>query len=223
MNHLNFNLALKHDKRTYWAYYASLLRTKHAIVFSFCNNDDYNAPIIKMDLFFINFALEFAINALFFNDKTMHKLYEDEGKFDFIYQLPQIIYSYLISIIIGMPLEILALSQDNISDFKEKRIKKFVNKRAKNLRFKLKIKFIFYFIISTIFLLGFWYYLSMFCAVYKNTQIHLISNTLFSFGFSLTLPFFTNLFPGCFRIPAISNKKKRKKYLYNFSKFLQFF
>ena len=121
VNHLKFSLALKNDKRTYWMYYASLLRTKHAIIFSFFNNNDYNAPIIKMDLFFINFALEFAVNALFFNDKTMHKLYEDEGKFDIIYQLPQILYSYAISYIIGMPLEILALSQDNISDFKEKR------------------------------------------------------------------------------------------------------
>ena len=132
MNHLKFILALKHDKRTYWMYYASLLRTKHAIIFSFFNNNDYNAPIIKMDLFFINFALEFAVNALFFNDKTMHKLYEDEGKFDFIYQLPQILYSYIISLIIGMLLELLALSQDNISDFKEKRKKKFVDKEPKN-------------------------------------------------------------------------------------------
>ena len=52
MNNLKFDLALKNDKRTYWMYYASLLRTKHAIIFSFFNNNDYNAPIIKMDLFF---------------------------------------------------------------------------------------------------------------------------------------------------------------------------
>ena len=108
MNNLKFDLALKNDKRTYWMYYASLLRTKHALIFSFFNNNDYNARIIKMDLFFINFALEFSVNALFFNDKTMHKLYEDEGKFDIIYQLPQILYSYAISYIIGKPLEILA-------------------------------------------------------------------------------------------------------------------
>ena len=204
-------------------YYTSLLRTKHVLIFSFFNNNDYNAPIIKMDLFFINFALEFAVNALFFNDKTMHKIYEDEGEFDFIYQLPQILYSCIISTIIKILLELLALSQGNITDFKDNRKKKNVNKRANKLRFKLNIKFIFYFIISTIFLLCFWYYLAMFCAVYKNTQVHLINNTLSSFGISFALPFFTNLFPGCFRIQAISNPKKGKRYLYNFSKFLQFF
>ena len=87
MNHLKFELALKNDKRTYCMHYASLLRTKHVLLFSFFNNNnnDYNVPLIKMNLFFINFALEFAVNALFFNDKTMHKIYVDEGEFDYIY------------------------------------------------------------------------------------------------------------------------------------------
>ena len=122
-----------------------------------------------------------------------------------------------------MFLELLALSQGDISDFKDSKKNKYLNKRALKLKFKLHIKFIFYFIISTIFLFCFWYYLAMFCAVYKNTQIHLIKNTLFSFGLSLVWPFFIYLFPGCFRIPAISNPRKGKKYLYIFSKFLQFF
>ena len=122
-----------------------------------------------------------------------------------------------------MLLELLALSQDNISGFKDNKKKKNVNIRAKKLRFKLKIKFIFYFIISSIFLLFFWYYLAMFCAVYKNTQRHLISNTILGFVSSLIIPLFYNIVPGWFRIPAISNPQKGKKYLYNFSKFLQFF
>ena len=223
INDFKFILALKHDNRTYCMYYFSLLKTKHIIIYSFFNSNDYNSPIIKMDLFFINLALEFAVNALFFSDKTMHKIYEDKGEFDFIYQIPQIIYSFLISSIIKMFLELLALSQGDISDFKDSKKNIYLNKRALKLKFKLHIKFIFYFIISTIFLFCFWYYLAMFCAVYKNTQIHLIKNTLFSFGLSLVWPFFIYLFPGCFRIPAIANPRKGKKYLYIFSKFLQFF
>ena len=152
MNDLKFNLALKHDRRTYCQYYVSLLKTKHILIFSFCYFKDYNAPIIKIDLFFLDFVLEFVVNALFFNDKTMHKIYEDEGTFDIIYQLPQIVYSYIISTIIHIFLELLALSEDNISNFKKNKKKQNVNKRAKKLRFKLKIKFIFYFIISSLFL-----------------------------------------------------------------------
>ena len=78
-----------------------------------------------------------------------------------------------------------------------------------------------YFIISSIFLVLFWYYISMFCAIYKNTQIHLIKDTLISLGISLLYPFGLYLLPGFFRIPSLSNKHKKKKCLYNMSKLFQ--
>ena len=61
----------------------------------------------------------------------------------------------------------------------------------------------------------------MFCAIYKNTQVYLIKDTAISFGLSLLYPFGIYLLPGIFRIPALSNKKNNRKYLYNFSKILQ--
>ena len=61
----------------------------------------------------------------------------------------------------------------------------------------------------------------MFCAIYKNTQIHLLTDTLISFGLSFIYPFGIYLLPGMFRIPALSNHKNNRKCLYNFSKYLQ--
>ena len=61
----------------------------------------------------------------------------------------------------------------------------------------------------------------MFCAIYKNTQIHLIKDTLISFGVSLLYPFIIYLLPGFFRIPALSNKNDKRECLYNMSKFIQ--
>ena len=49
----------------------------------------------------------------------MHKIYEDKGKFNILYQLPQIIYSYLISSVLDTLLQLLALSDDDIIDFKQ--------------------------------------------------------------------------------------------------------
>ena len=92
-------------------------------------------------------------------------------------------------------------------------------KRKEVLNKKLMIKFILYFILSFIFLIIFWYYLSMFGAIYSNTQIQLLEDTLISFGLSLIFPFGFCLLPGIFRIPALLNKRKC---LYNFSKILQF-
>ena len=39
----------------------------------------------------------YTVNALFFNDDTMHNIYENKGSFDLEYQLPTTIYSSLIS------------------------------------------------------------------------------------------------------------------------------
>ena len=164
----------------------------------------------------------------------MHKIYEDKGQFQILYQLPQIIFPTLISIVFDTLLQLLALSDDdisklksvkeNIETMKKKEInKEEINKKEKDLNKRLKIKFILYFIISSIFLLFFWYYLSIFCAVYKNTQLHLIKDTLISFALSFLYPFVYYLFPGLFRIPSLSNKKGGRKCFYFMSKVLQFF
>ena len=89
-NGLNYNKALKEDKRTYPHYYFSVLRMKYSSIFTFYTSNDYNSKSIKISLFLFIFSLYFTINALFFSDSTMHKIYIDKGSFNFIYQIPQI-------------------------------------------------------------------------------------------------------------------------------------
>ena len=71
-------------------------------------------------------------------------------------------------------------------------------------------------------MLFFWYYISIFGVIYVNTQYHLLKDTLLSFGLSLIYPFFIYILPGIFRIPSLLNHEKKREYLYNFSKILQF-
>ena len=99
--------------------------------------------------------------------------------------------------------------------------KNTVKKRFKELKKKLRIKFILYFVLSFLVLIFFWYYLSMFGVIYRNTQLHLIKDTLISFGLSLVYPFGIYLVPGLFRIPALSKRKHNKEILYKISLFLQ--
>ena len=96
-------------------------------------------------------------------------------------------------------------------------------KREEDLKNKLFIKFILYFITSLLLLIFFWYYISMFCVIYRNTQVHLLKDTLMSFGLALLFPFVIYLLPGLFRIPSLANSKSERKCLFNFSKFLQEF
>ena len=87
INILPYNLSLQYDTRTFCEYYISLLKIKHHIIFSFYYKDDYNARIIKIDYFFVGFSIYYTVNALFFNDNTMHNIYENEGSFDIEYRL----------------------------------------------------------------------------------------------------------------------------------------
>ena len=220
-NQLSYEKALKLDKRTFCEYYISLVKTKHDLIFSFYYNNDYNSRIIKIDLFFISFTIYYTVNALFFNDDTMHKIYEDKGKYHIIYQLPQIIYSTLTSAVLNILLKLLGLSESDILELKEKKKIIGLNKRNKELNSKLQIKFLLFFIVSFIFLLFFWYYISMFCAIYSNTQTHLIKDTLLSFTLSMIYPFGIYLLPALFRIPALSNENNKRNCLYKLSKILQ--
>ena len=221
LNALSYDLAINHDKRTYCEFYGSLLKTQHSFISSFINNSDYNSKIIKIDLFFIGFAIEYAVNALFYDDDTMHKIYKSKGAFDLKTQTPIMLYSALISMILNAPLNFFGLSNDDIISFKQDKSKITFQRRAKYLMKKLSIKFILFFIIGFLLLVFLWYYTSMFCVIYKNTQIHLTYDTLSSFGLSLLFPFVIYLLPGIFRIPALSDTKHESKLLYDFSKVFQ--
>ena len=168
LNSLTYDEALIIDSRTYFQYYISLLKTKQMLIFTFCNKNDYNSLNLKISLFLFSFGLYYTISSLFFQDSTIHKIYDDNGIFNFEYQIPKIIYSSLISTVITIIIKYLSLSENHV--IKGKKSKDNPEKIIK----VLKIKFLLFFI-----LIIFWYYLSCFCAVYKNTQMHLLKDTFF--------------------------------------------
>ena len=130
-------------------------------------------------------------------------------------------YSTLISNFISIFIKILALTEDDILKFKSNKVMINLNSKSLSLIKKLKIKFLLYFIFSSLFLLFFWYYLSMFCAIYVNTQIHLIKDTLLSFILSLIYPIFLYFIPTIFRIISLYNPKRKRIYFYKASQIIE--
>ena len=221
LNSLSYNRALIYDKRTFIQYYISLLKGGNLLIFSFYSGiQDYNSQIIKIFLFFFFLSVDITVNALFFNDNTLHKIYVDEGKFNFIYQMPQVIYSSFISGVINSLIKYLSLSQNDIIKIKLQKFKGLKIKAENTLNI-LKIKFVLFFIFAFLFLLGFLYYITCFCGIYVNTQIHLIKDSVISFCLSLLYPFCIYLIPGIFRLLALRAKEKNKQCLYSFSKIIQ--
>ena len=217
MNILDFKEAKLIDKRSYCQYYISLLRTKHLIFFTFCNNKDYNSKIIKIYIFVLDFTINYTFSAMFYSETLMHKIYVESGKFSFLNQLPEMFYALIITSFLNIILKSLGLCQKNILKIKTFDIDNIKKIKSAELK-KIKIKIILFFIISYIFIAFFWIYLGCFCAVYKNTQIHLLKEVLSSFFISLVTPFIINIFPPIFRIPSL---KKGNSALYKFSQILQ--
>ena len=134
-----------------------------------------------------------------------------------IYQ--NIIYSSIISSFIYALFRKLALTSQNILEIKHEKKKHNLNARVLIALKQIKMKFICFFLLNIFFLLIIWYYISCFCAVYKNAQIYLIKNTLISYCISLIYPFIISLIPCFFRIFAF---KGSGICLYRISQIIQF-
>ena len=84
-------------------------------------------------IFLIGFTIDYIVNALLYNDDTMHNIYESKGEFDLEAQIPIMVYSSLISLVLNAQLEFLAFSNDSIIDFKQNKSIIDLNKRVKDL------------------------------------------------------------------------------------------
>ena len=131
--------------------------------------------------------------------------------------------SSLISGILTSIFKVLSLPENNVLSLKQKKGVKNLKKKKEEVMGIIRIKFISFFILSFLAQILFGFYVSCFCAVYINTQIHLIKDFLISFSFSLFYPFGVYLIPGIFRIYSLLSEKRNKNCLYDFSKLFQMF
>ena len=152
----------------------------------------------------------------------MHRIYEDQGKYNFTYQLPYILISALTStIILRVMLQGLVLSDKSVLKVKCQPTKNLAINMKYQILKCINIKLAIFFILNFILLILFGFYLTCLTGRYQNTQIHIIENTAISFGFSLFYPFIINIFPSFIRTLSLDNKSNNKSCLYNTSKFLQ--
>ena len=222
LNNALYEDAKRFDKRSKGDYYCSLLKNKQMFIFTFLNFDDYNSGILKKFIFFLLFALHYTINALFFTDSNMHQIFQDQGDYNIKYQIKFIIVSAILSTaLLRIILITLVLTDKNIFEIKcQPNIVHANALKTKTLR-NMKIKFGIFFLLNLILLTLFWYYLTCWNAVYKNTQIYLIKNTLISFAISLLYPFVINIIPVILRTQSLKNSNG--ECLYNASKIIQLF
>ena len=214
LNNLVYEKALDLDKRNFSQIYWSKLKKKHLIIHTFFSHNDHNLIYIKITRFIFLICTNMAMNVIFFFDSSMHKIYLDYGKYNFIPQIPQIIYSSIVSLTIETLIGILSSTDNNIYQIKQ--IEEYNPKIIKKVINKIKIKLIIFFIITFIFFGFYWYLISSFCAVYNNTQIIYLKDFITSFCFGLLYPFAIQLCFTLLRIFSLKKKSKSRSLIYKF-------
>ena len=198
-----------------------MLKREHLFIFTFITRDDHNIVHVKYTRFIFLLCTDMAMNVFFFSDETMHKMFLDYGKYNFIQQIPQIIYSTIISQIIEIFICYLSLTDKHYYEIKntEKITKMFII----NIMNCIKMK-IFYFFLFTTLMFGFyWYLIACFCAVYENTQKAFLKDSILSFVLGLIIPFVTYLIPSILRIIALKANKSKLECIFKLSNVIPFF
>ena len=222
LNHLEFDKAKKRDKRPFCKIYWSILKREQIIFFIFCSFNDYNLLNTKIARFIFILYTSMAMNVLFFFKSTMEKIYQN-STYDLAQNIPQIFISAVAVIVFEIFVCYFTLTDKHIYKVKSLLYNdKFVFKDDQILEIYkcIKIKLNIYFIISFIFILFYWYFVTAFCRIYENAQITLIINHLLSKIISLVYPFFLYLLMTIIRVVAL---KKSLKCLYEFSHIIPVF
>ena len=214
LNNLSYEKAMELDKRQLIYIYWNRLKMKHLIIYTFISCNDHNLIYIKISRFLFLICTSMAMNVIFFFDSSMHKIYIDYGKYNFIKQIPQIIYSSIVSLIIEILIGILSYTDKNIYEIRQ--LKEFSSEKINKIFKKIKIKLIVYFVVTFIFFLFYWYLISSFCAVYNNTQIIYLKDFITSFCLGLLYPFLIQLCFAFLRIFSLRKNNKFRSLLYKF-------
>ena len=208
LNYASYETASEKDKRNFLATYWSFLKFKQTIIFTFYTKTAGILRSTKIALFILFVAFYMTFTALFFNDNIMRNIYIYKGNTNAAVHVPNIILSSLCSFIASLIVRFICLGERDIAKIiTENDIDK---RRALAVQAKKKafIKTYVLYIISAILLGVCWYYISAFCAVFKNSQKNYLINTLVSFIICNLWPGVTSLIPTFMRRKALEGKNK---------------
>ena len=223
LNELEYLEAIELDKRPFSQIYWVLLKRNQLILFTFFSCGDYNINYVKYARFIFLVCTDMAMNVFFFTDDSMHKIYLNYGKYDFVQQIPQILYSTGLSQLLELFLCYLCFTDKHIYQIKKINNNGLNKEEVLKILRCIKLKLIGFFVFTSVFFAFYWYIIACFCTVYQNTQIIFIKDSISSFLTGLIYPFVLYLFPAILRVIALNHKQKNLKCIYKLSDIIPIF
>ena len=208
LDNYDFKMAVKYDKRSFWRIFYICILAKENIINIIFFNTPLDLRTIRICLFIFNYSSDLALNTIFYTNESISDKYHYEGNSIFIFSIVnnivQSIFSSLVSMVLLISFTRLIDSRGNFEDvFKEEENKLRndkdykVNKKSKiniilqirNICSRFKSKIIIFFILELLIMLFYFYFVTAFCEVYKQTQI----SWLYDFFISFLLSFLVEI------------------------------
>ena len=223
LNNLEYIDAVKFDKRPFLTTYWSVLMREHIVLFTFLSWNDYNIFYIKIERFLVLICTQMAMNGLFFSDESMHKANNDDN-YNFVQQLPKIIFSLIATHIIEVVLCFLSMTDTTYYKIKKLSKDKQNDEKIINEIKCMKRKLIGFYVFTFLLFLFYWYFISAFCAVYQNTQKTFILDSFISIVVQFIDPFFIYCFTTLLRYISLTKcANKNMECLYKTSDLIPIF
>ena len=236
LDNYDYEDAIKYEKRSFWRIYYICILSIDNIINTFIFQAPLENQFIRLSLFIFQTACYFALNSLFYLNTNISEKYHYEGDnlylFILVNNLVISIFSTLFYYLLGQFLYFLTNSTNSIENIfkkEEKLLRKNknykVSKNQKKIIFKsvleefkkLKIKLIFYIIIEFLLILFFFYFVTAFCEVYRNTQASWVFDSAVSFILSILFELSISLFISSLYLTSV---KYQIKFIYNIVLFI---
>ena len=209
LQEMSYEEAIIYDNRGYLKIYFGFLVDSQIILGAFCSDNHLDLFVIKLSFLVCTFQISFFLNAFFFTDEYISDAYHNDGVLDFFSGLPKSIYSFIATLITTNLLRMLSNSKSELMRLiKDKRKYRYYIYLIHLKLAKLRKKLVVYFILIFIFSIFFLYYVTAFCAVYRNSQKYWFYGCLESVGIDSLVAFGICIFLAFCRY--ISVKKKIK-------------
>lgn len=211
LDDLVFEDAVEYDTRGFCAFLWRAMKLKLIILSPFSNISVLEPFCFRLLAFFLNLALFFVFNGIFYDPDYISDRYKEDGSVDFAYllkkEIPRTIYASLASTVIGLLfMSITSTKKRFLTVISKEKDHNVFLKKTKQIVSSMKCKLIVFFIMNLILMFAFWYYVSAFCAVYQKTQNSWLEGSLITFLFCLILQALYALFITCLRYMGLKCK-----------------
>jgi len=184
LDDLEFDDAIKFDKRTFCEFFSERLAEKQITMNTFYQKENLKPMSIKIILLLLNIVLYFVINGFFYNEEFLSKLFnsnEEETFFTYIRRsFSNFVYATLVGSVIGIIIDCIFIEESKVKRIflREKENPVQLRYEISKTTTRIKKRYIIFIFLSFFISIISWYYVNCFNNVYPGVKIEWIKSSI---------------------------------------------